>query len=116
MGFAMAVPAWMLLVVSSTFSAQHYDVKVERNVDVKMRDGVILNTDIYRPKSMVNSPSFSAGRLRTSRALLKPSTWILHIKPPRGAMWRSFRTCAVAAPPKASGIPSSMSHGMATTP
>lgn len=30
---------------------QRYDVTVERNVPVKMRDGVILHADVYRPQS-----------------------------------------------------------------
>ena len=30
---------------------EHYEVIVERNVPVKMRDGVVLRADIYRPKA-----------------------------------------------------------------
>jgi putative CocE/NonD family hydrolase len=30
---------------------EHYDVIVERNVPAKMRDGVVLRADIYRPKA-----------------------------------------------------------------
>src|SRR5882762_2377428 len=32
-------------------AAEHYDVTVERNVAAKMRDGVTLRADIYRPKA-----------------------------------------------------------------
>ena len=47
----VTLAAWVLMVLSPAFSAEHYDVKVERNVAVKMRDGIILNADIYRPKA-----------------------------------------------------------------
>ncbi len=33
------------------FAAEHYDVIVEHGVPAKMRDGVILRADIYRPKA-----------------------------------------------------------------
>jgi len=44
-----------LLVILSWAGAlaraeDHYDVAVERNVPVRMRDGVVLRADIYRPK------------------------------------------------------------------
>ncbi|PYV14914.1 MAG: X-Pro dipeptidyl-peptidase [Acidobacteria bacterium] len=32
-------------------AAEHYDVEIERGVGVKMRDGVMLRADIYRPNS-----------------------------------------------------------------
>ena len=32
-------------------AAEHYEVMVERNVPAKMRDGVTLRADIYRPKA-----------------------------------------------------------------
>ena len=45
-----------LLIVLSCAGAlaraeEHYDVIVERNVPAKMRDGVVLRADIYRPKA-----------------------------------------------------------------
>ncbi|HVM74980.1 MAG TPA: CocE/NonD family hydrolase [Candidatus Saccharimonadales bacterium] len=53
-GFQMkfrAVVCLLLLVVFVTraFPADSYAVKIERNVEVKMRDGVILRGDIFRP-------------------------------------------------------------------
>jgi uncharacterized protein len=39
----------LLLLASHLFAAEHYPVKVERVVEVKMRDGVILRGDIFRP-------------------------------------------------------------------
>ena len=33
------------------FAEEHYDIVVERGVPAKMRDGVILRADIYRPKA-----------------------------------------------------------------
>ena len=39
------------LVPTSGAAAEKYEVTVERNVTAKMRDGVTLRTDIYRPKA-----------------------------------------------------------------
>ena len=40
----------LLLLLASSAAAQN-EVTVERNVPVKMRDGVVLHADIYRPKT-----------------------------------------------------------------
>jgi uncharacterized protein len=41
---------WVLLFFAAhLFAAENYPVKVERGVSVKMRDGVILRGDIFRP-------------------------------------------------------------------
>ena len=37
------------LLAASLLGAESYAVKVERGVSVKMRDGVILRGDIFRP-------------------------------------------------------------------
>ncbi len=45
-------PALLLLLalfVSPLFAAERFAVKIERDVSVKMRDGVTLRADIYRP-------------------------------------------------------------------
>lgn len=39
----------LLFLTASLSSAQSYSVKVERGVSVKMRDGVVLRGDIFRP-------------------------------------------------------------------
>jgi hypothetical protein len=44
--FALAFPVSMRLV-----AAESYAVTVERNVAAKMRDGVTLRADVYRPKA-----------------------------------------------------------------
>jgi uncharacterized protein len=44
-GFALLV----LVCAIPLFAAGSYPVKIERNVEVKMRDGVILRGDIFRP-------------------------------------------------------------------
>ena len=44
-GLAFATPAPLVA------ATEHHDVTVERNVAAKMRDGVTLRADIYRPKS-----------------------------------------------------------------
>src|SRR5213592_4359482 len=41
----------VLLVLLATLAAGQNEVTVERNVPVKMRDGVVLHADIYRPKA-----------------------------------------------------------------
>ena len=37
--------------IAPVFAGEHYDVIVEHNVPAKMRDGVVLKADIYRPKA-----------------------------------------------------------------
>jgi len=39
----------LALFISPLFAAEHYPVKVERDVPANMRDGVTLRADIYRP-------------------------------------------------------------------
>jgi len=41
--------ALLFFLIVPVFAAESYPVKVERNVEVKMRDGVILRGDIFRP-------------------------------------------------------------------
>ena len=45
-----AVVASLFLPVSRADS-EKYEVTVQRNVEAKMRDGVTLRADIYRPKA-----------------------------------------------------------------
>jgi hypothetical protein len=42
-----------LAMMSATLSlaSEHYDVLIERGVEAKMRDGIVLRADIYRPKA-----------------------------------------------------------------
>src|SRR5690348_13524953 len=47
---------WLLLVIFLTsigncFAADQYAVTYERNAKIKMRDGVTLHADIYRPNA-----------------------------------------------------------------
>ena len=46
----------LLFVAIPLFAAENYPVKVERGVSVKMRDGVILRGDIFRPDSAGKFP------------------------------------------------------------
>src|SRR5260370_7397126 len=52
--FTRAAFAWMALcaaiVLPAAAATESYEVTVERNVAAKMRDGVTLRADIYRPK------------------------------------------------------------------
>jgi uncharacterized protein len=41
----------VLLSAGAVPAAENYEVTVQRDVEVKMRDGVILRADIYRPKA-----------------------------------------------------------------
>ena len=41
----------LLLLAGSSFAADQYEVVIQRGVETKMRDGVILRADIYRPKA-----------------------------------------------------------------
>jgi len=45
----LAFGALLLLLAVSLFAGENYPVKVERGVSVKMRDGVVLRGDIFRP-------------------------------------------------------------------
>src|SRR6266550_4274242 len=45
----IALSVW--LFAPAVMAAENYEVTVERNVAAKMRDGVTLRADIYRPKA-----------------------------------------------------------------
>ena len=49
--FAILCAAALVQFAPAALGADHYEVTVERNVEAKMRDGVILRADIYRPKA-----------------------------------------------------------------
>ena len=40
----------IVLVLFASLAAAQNEITVERDVPVKMRDGVVLHADIYRPK------------------------------------------------------------------
>ena len=42
---------FFFLLLTSAWAAEQHDVVVERNVQVKMRDGITLRADIYRPRA-----------------------------------------------------------------
>jgi putative CocE/NonD family hydrolase len=42
---------WFTVLAGCAFAADHYDVLIQRDFEAKMRDGVILRADIYRPKA-----------------------------------------------------------------
>ena len=50
------VAAFVLASVVNLGATEHYDVQIERGAAVKMRDGVVLRADIYRPKAAVRFP------------------------------------------------------------
>jgi len=51
-GLLSVAMVWIALILPlAAAAAEHYDVTVERNVAAKMRDGVTLRADIYRPKA-----------------------------------------------------------------
>ena len=49
--FALAVALFLISVSPTKLSAQSDSVVVERDVPAKMRDGVVLKADVYRPKA-----------------------------------------------------------------
>jgi putative CocE/NonD family hydrolase len=49
--YFLATLCLAFLLAAQATAAQTYQVTVERNVPAKMRDGVILRADIYRPKA-----------------------------------------------------------------
>src|SRR6266404_2838634 len=51
-GLLSVAVVWMALILPlAVVAAEHHDVTVERNVAARMRDGVTLRADIYRPKT-----------------------------------------------------------------
>ncbi len=49
--YALAIYSFVLLAATRGLTADQYEVTIERGVAVKMRDGVVLRADIYRPKA-----------------------------------------------------------------
>jgi hypothetical protein len=47
----IGICGWFLLAGAAALAAENYEVTVERGVAVKMRDGVVLRADIYRPQA-----------------------------------------------------------------
>src|SRR5579864_1982043 len=45
----LALAPVLLCLVSSLFAAENYPLKIERAVSIKMRDGITLRGDIFRP-------------------------------------------------------------------
>jgi hypothetical protein len=41
----------LMLIASMVHAAEPFEVTIERGVDAKMRDGVVLRADVYRPKA-----------------------------------------------------------------
>ncbi len=54
--FVLSVCVWIWLATPAVFAAESYEVTVERGVAVKMRDGVVLRADIYRPQATGKFP------------------------------------------------------------
>ena len=46
----LMVAVCIMLATSHAFAADQYDITIENGVAAKMRDGVVLFADIYRPK------------------------------------------------------------------
>ena len=49
--FAFAVLCAAMVLPARAGAAENHEITVERNVAAKMRDGVTLRADIYRPKA-----------------------------------------------------------------
>jgi uncharacterized protein len=48
---SFVLASFLLFLTAPLFAAENYPVKVDRDVSIKMRDGVTLRGDIYRPNS-----------------------------------------------------------------
>src|SRR5215470_14194949 len=48
---ALRIGAWCLLSATTALTAEIYEVTFEGGVAARMRDGVTLKADIYRPKA-----------------------------------------------------------------
>jgi putative CocE/NonD family hydrolase len=77
----LAVGSLLLLLATPFFAAENYPVKVERGVSVRMRDGVILRGDIFRPDAEGKFPILLQRTL--TAAPLGAMTWILPSEPHR---------------------------------
>jgi putative CocE/NonD family hydrolase len=51
-----ATAASLILIASVVYAAEPFEVTIERGVTAKMRDGVVLRADIYRPKADAKFP------------------------------------------------------------
>src|SRR4051812_35359209 len=49
--FAAALALFLIVVPCALHAAQPYEVTIERAVSTRMRDGVTLKADIYRPRA-----------------------------------------------------------------
>jgi hypothetical protein len=49
--FLFLISGLTLMSATLSLASEHYDVLIERGVEAKMRDGVVLRADIYRPKA-----------------------------------------------------------------
>ena len=87
-------------------AAEHYEVIVERDVPAKMRDGVVLHADIYRPKADGKFPVLLTRTPYDKRGESDFGPW-----PRPGATWWWLRMCEGATPRKGSGTPSSTNRG-----
>src|SRR5713226_6983037 len=54
--FVLELGVLILILSPVDAAAQLYEVTVERNVAAKMRDGVLLRADVYRPKAQGKFP------------------------------------------------------------
>jgi putative CocE/NonD family hydrolase len=52
----MSVLEFGLFFREKGFTAEHYEVAIEHSVTVRMRDGVVLHADIYRPQAQGRFP------------------------------------------------------------
>src|SRR6266403_5317994 len=111
MSFALAAAFFSLSVLPIEIHAQSDSVIVERDVPAKMRDGVILKADIYRPKADGKYPV-----LLQRTPYDKNNTRSFGMKAAARGYVVIVQTSAAVSLPRASGIPSATNCRTATTP
>ena len=100
---------------SSQPAPGYADVTVERNVECRLPDGVVLRADVYRPAAEVSLPVLLM-RMPYGKTTAEP-TGATRTRPGTraAATWSPSRTCADATPPTASSRPSCTRLATATT-
>ena len=95
--------------------APRNDIQMQNRVPVRMRDGVTLYADVYRPAERGSLPGHRLENARTAPNVRPPRT-TRRSTSPSAAMSTSSRTFGADTSPMASGIRSDMTSGTAMTP
>ena len=67
-----SICVWCVLAAPMVLGDEHYDVVIEHNVEAKMRDGVTLRADVYRPKAEGKFPVILQRTPYDKREIVQP--------------------------------------------